>query len=68
MRGCRPHRAFLTLAVMDTEVLPQPGAHGWDVDEQGRHEMRRTFHLPPGPEGFSFALYQSTGVGLVPGH
>ncbi len=53
---------------MELEVLPQPGAHGWDVSEQERHQMRQTFHLPPGPEGFSFALYQSTGVGLVPGH
>ncbi|WAS85994.1 MULTISPECIES: phospholipase D-like domain-containing protein [unclassified Corallococcus] len=32
------------------------------------HEPRRPVALPPGPEGFSFALYQSTGVGLTPGH
>jgi cardiolipin synthase len=52
------------------EVLPQPGAYGWDLseEERARHEMRQTFHLPPGPDGLSFALYQSTGVGLVPGH
>ena len=53
--------------VMD-EVLPQPGAHGWDEDIHQRHEMKGPFHLPPGPEGFSFVLYQSTGVCLEEGH
>lgn len=52
------------------EVLPQPGAHGWFLsdEERARHEMRPTYELPPGPDGFSFALFQSTGVGLAPGH
>jgi cardiolipin synthase A/B len=50
------------------EVLPQPGAHGWNEQEAQRHEMKGPFHLPPGPEGFSFALFQSTGVCLEPGH
>lgn len=50
------------------EVVPQPGAHGWDEDEGQRHEMKGPFHLPPGPEGLSFVLYQSTGVCLEPGH
>lgn len=50
-------------------MLPQAGAHAYDGDrERAKHEMQGPFELPPGPEGFSFALYQSTGVGLVPGH
>jgi cardiolipin synthase A/B len=53
--------------VMD-EMLPQPGAHGWDEAIGRRHEMKGPFHLPPGPEGFSFVLYQSTGVCLEEGH
>ncbi|MCP3141774.1 phospholipase D-like domain-containing protein [Pyxidicoccus xibeiensis] len=51
------------------ELLPQAGAHFLDSDrERARHEMQGPFMLPPGPAGFSFALYQSTGVGLMPGH
>ncbi len=50
------------------EVLPQPGAHGWDERASQRHEMKGPFHLPPGLEGFSFVLYQSTGVCLAEGH
>ncbi|MFP2932136.1 phospholipase D-like domain-containing protein [Pyxidicoccus sp. 3LG] len=51
------------------ELLPQAGAHFLDSDrERARHEMQGPFSLPPGPTGFSFALYQSTGVGLIPGH
>ncbi|MBN1205441.1 MAG: cardiolipin synthase B [Myxococcaceae bacterium] len=53
--------------VMD-EVLPQPGAHGWDEEVRRRHEMKGPFHLPPGPDGFSFVLYQSTGIRLEEGH
>ncbi|WP_224244441.1 phospholipase D-like domain-containing protein [Hyalangium gracile] len=49
-------------------VLPQPGAHGWDEKDGQRHEMKGPFHLPPGPEAFSFVLYQSTGVCLDDGH
>ncbi|MCE9673192.1 phospholipase D-like domain-containing protein [Myxococcus stipitatus] len=50
-------------------LLPQPGAHGFDSGpERKQHEMRGPYSLPPGPEGFSFSLYQSTGIGLVPGH
>lgn len=51
------------------ELLPQAGAHALDSDrERAKHEMQGPFMLPPGPQGFSFALYQSTGVGLIPGH
>jgi len=50
------------------DVLPQPGAHGWDEKEGQRHEMKGPFHLPPGPDAFSFVLFQSTGVRLEPGH
>ncbi|MBZ4416329.1 phosphatidylserine/phosphatidylglycerophosphate/cardiolipin synthase family protein [Myxococcus sp. RHSTA-1-4] len=51
------------------ELLPQAGAHFLDSDrERARHEMRGPFMLPPGPTGLSFALYQSVGVGLMPGH
>jgi cardiolipin synthase len=49
-------------------VLPQPGAHGWDEEDGQRHEMKGPFHLPPGPEGLSFVLYQSTGICLEEGH
>jgi cardiolipin synthase A/B len=49
-------------------VLPQPGAHGWDEQDGQRHEMKGPFHLPPGPDAFSFVLYQSTGVCLEEGH
>lgn len=49
-------------------VLPQPGAHGWDEEDRQRHEMKGPFHLPPGPDAFSFVLYQSTGVCLEEGH
>ncbi|NTX11778.1 cardiolipin synthase B [Myxococcus sp. CA056] len=53
----------------ETEILPQPGAHGFDgARERGRHEMHGPFVLPPGPQGFSFSLYQSTGAALMPGH
>jgi cardiolipin synthase len=51
------------------EMLPQAGSHFLDGDkERARHEMRGPFTLPPGPEGFSFSLYQSVGVGMIPGH
>lgn len=50
------------------EVVPQPGAHGWDEQASKRHEMKGPFHLPPGPDGFSFVLYQSTGICLEEGH
>jgi cardiolipin synthase len=50
------------------DVLPQPGAHGWDEKEGQRHEMKGPFHLPPGPDAFSFVLFQSTGVCLEEGH
>ena len=53
--------------LQDVELLPQPGAHGFDGGNR-KHEMQGPFELPPGPEGFSFALYQSSGVGLSPGH
>jgi cardiolipin synthase len=49
-------------------VLPQPGAHGWDEQEGRRHEMKGPFHVPPGPDAFSFVLFQSTGVCLEAGH
>jgi cardiolipin synthase len=49
-------------------VLPQPGAHGWDEEHRQRHEMKGPFHIPPGPDGLSFVLYQSTGVCLEEGH
>ncbi|SEM26986.1 cardiolipin synthase [Stigmatella aurantiaca] len=50
------------------EVVPQPGAHGWSPEEGQRHEMKGPFHIPKGPDGFSFVLFQSTGVSLQPGH
>ena len=51
------------------EMLPQAGAHFLDSGrERARHEMQGPFMLPPGPTGFSFSLYQSVGVGLIPGH
>ncbi|WP_225408604.1 phospholipase D-like domain-containing protein [Stigmatella hybrida] len=50
------------------EVVPQPGAHGWSPEEGRRHEMKGPFHIPKGPDGFSFVLFQSTGVSLQPGH
>ncbi|MDC0710530.1 phospholipase D-like domain-containing protein [Stigmatella sp. ncwal1] len=50
------------------EVVPQPGAHGWSPEEGRRHEMKGPFHLPKGPDGLSFVLFQSTGVSLQPGH
>lgn len=50
------------------EVVPQPGAHGWSPEEGRRHEMKGPFHLPKGPDAFSFVLFQSTGVSLQPGH
>ncbi|CAM4297217.1 phospholipase D-like domain-containing protein [Myxococcus xanthus] len=50
-------------------LIPKPGALGFSGSvERARHEMHGPFSLPPGPEAFSFALYQSTGVGLIPGH
>ncbi|WP_090488489.1 MULTISPECIES: phospholipase D-like domain-containing protein [Myxococcus] len=50
-------------------LIPKPGALGFSGSvERARHEMHGPFTLPPGPEAFSFALYQSTGVGLIPGH
>ena len=41
------------------DLLPQAGAHFLESDrERARHEMQGPFMLPPGPTGFSFALYQ----------
>ncbi|RYZ40562.1 MAG: cardiolipin synthase B [Myxococcaceae bacterium] len=48
------------------EKLPQTGSQGSPT--QKKHELQGPFELPPGPEGFSFALFQSTGVALSPGH
>ncbi|MFP2896237.1 phospholipase D-like domain-containing protein [Corallococcus sp. 4LFB] len=57
------------MSELTDELLPQPGAHGFDGgDVTRKHEMQGPFKLQPGPEGFSFALYQATGVGLSPGH
>ncbi|WP_375754626.1 phosphatidylserine/phosphatidylglycerophosphate/cardiolipin synthase family protein [Corallococcus exercitus] len=57
------------MSELTDELLPQPGAHGFDGgDETRKHEMQGPFELPPGPEGFSFALYQATGVALTLGH
>lgn len=50
------------------EMVPQPGAHGWDEKASKRHEMKGPFHLPPGLDAFSFVLFQSTGVCLEEGH
>jgi cardiolipin synthase len=49
--------------------LPSLGAHD-DADRQTirRHQMRGPYRLPPGPDAFSLALFQSVGVGLAPGH
>jgi cardiolipin synthase A/B len=50
-------------------VLPKPGAHGWKSREELiQHEMRGPMRLSPGLPGLSQALFQSTGVRLVPGH
>lgn len=54
---------------MSEGILPQAGAHaGASRAELARHEMRTRLSIPPGAEGFSFALYQSLGVGLQSGH
>ncbi|MFY2558585.1 phospholipase D-like domain-containing protein [Corallococcus terminator] len=50
-------------------MLLKLGAHGLDgVVDRCDHEMRGPYELPPGPEGFSFSLYQSIGVALQAGH
>jgi len=36
--------------------------------QPAEHEMRTFTDLPPGPDGFSFTLFQSTGVSLRPGN
>ncbi|WP_228559468.1 MULTISPECIES: hypothetical protein [Myxococcus] len=51
--------------VQELEALvPKPEALGFSGGvERARHEMHGPFTVPPGPEAFSFAPYQSTGVG-----
>lgn len=54
---------------MEVEILPQLGAHASATPEElARHEMHGPMSLAPGVDAFSFALYQSTGVALEPGH
>ncbi len=54
---------------MTEEILPQEGAlAGATREELARHEMRTQLAIPPGPEGLSFALFQSLGTPLLPGH
>src|SRR5215218_101116 len=54
---------------MPREILPQAGAKaGASKEELARHEMRTELSIPPGADGFSFALFQSLGVELQPGH
>lgn len=51
------------------EDLPTLGAHhGADRSTQSRYAMQGPFSLAPGVDELSFALYQSTGVELTPGH
>jgi cardiolipin synthase A/B len=54
---------------MTEEFLPQAGAQaGASREELARHEMRTRLTIPPGPDGLSFALFQSLSTPLLPGH
>lgn len=66
----KDHRGEGARVEQDTEgIAPQPGAHGFAGKQfLARHTMRGPFRLPPGPDGLSFALRQSVGSELEPGH
>jgi cardiolipin synthase len=57
------------VSAMGRFSLPTISAHdAADRTTLERHQMKGPYRLDPGPDAFSFALFQSVGVGLAPGH